>query len=348
MSASKMTSRERALAAYSFMPVDVPCFDLMEGAVWPELAADFDARYGLKGVDPIEAALGSDFKWAIFGSMDGAFPLSPGYERSGTFSDTVPRPLGGVKTPADVREMFRPDASRLSLPDFKSLREKYPDRALICCPGWMPVFSGICDDFGMEAAMVFLHEKPEIVREYVRIKGEHALAVIRRCIKEGAKDHCDFFWLGDDFAGEASLLVAPEMWREFFLEPLRLQVQEARDAGLFVMFHSCGDVAAVYEDFIRIGINSHCGVQTSCPDMSPERLAETIGGRLVIHGGVDAQDTLVAGDRDEVIFQTKRNIRAFNECGGYVVSNSHHGMADIGADKIVAMSEAAGRWRAGA
>jgi len=340
-----MTSRERALETYNFKKTDVPCFDLMEAAVWPELAEGFKNDYGLDNNEDIQTALGSDFRWSIFSSLLNAFPEMPSYARTGTFSDIVPRPLSNANTPGDVRRFFKPDASVLTLPDFRAVRDKYPDHALICCPGWMPVFSGICDDFGMEKAMTLLHEAPETINEYVKIKGEHALNVVRRCIKEGAAEHFDFFWLGDDFAGESSLLLDPAMWREFFLEPLRKQVQEARDAGLMVMFHSCGDVSAVYEDLIKIGINSHCGVQTSCPNLSPEKLVETIGGRLVIHGGVDAQDTLVTGSEEEIIFQVKRNLEAFKECGGYVVSNSHHGMADIGADKIVSMSKGAKRYK---
>jgi hypothetical protein len=113
---------------------------------------------------------------------------------------------------------------------------------------------------------------------------------------------------------------------------------------MMVMFHSCGDVTTVYEDFIEMGINAHVGVQTSCPDMSAEELAQQIGGRLVIHGGVDAQTTLVKMDEGGVMDEVRRNIRAFSGCGGYVVSNSHHSMPDIGADKIVGMSRAAGRW----
>jgi len=196
----------------------------------------------------------------------------------------------------------------------------------------------------MVQAMSLMALEPEIIEEYVRIKKNYALEIIRRAIKAGAAKYCDFMWLGDDFAGESTMLISPDMWRELFMPALKEQVEEARNAGLYVMFHSCGYVYPVYEDFIEIGINAHVGVQTSCPNMSPEELAEKIGGRLVIHGGVDAQKTLVEGDFDEVVAQTKRNIKAFSKCGGYVVSNSHHGMSDIGADKIVAMSVGAGRW----
>ncbi|MCL2055822.1 MAG: hypothetical protein FWH02_01210 [Oscillospiraceae bacterium] len=344
---NNMTSRERAIAVYDFRVTDRPCIDLMEGTVWQELAEDFAANFSLCDAEAIQKALGSDFRWRVFPSIidpfDGSVQLSP--LNKGNYSDSLGvRPLQKAKTPGDVRRLYRPDPGKTDIPDWRAFRAEYPDKALVCCPGWMPNFAGAADDFGMETALALLVEAPEVIEEYIKIKSACALEIVRRCIKAGAGEYCDFFWLGDDFSGETAMLLSPVMWREFFKEPLRLQVQEARAAGLRVMFHSCGNAAAVYGDFIEIGINAHCGVQTSCPGMSAEELAQKIGGRLVIHGGVDAQTTLVWGDEAEVITQTKRNIAAFSHCNGYVVSNSHHGMADIGANKLAAMSKAAGRW----
>ncbi|HHY82265.1 MAG TPA: hypothetical protein GX505_06255 [Clostridiales bacterium] len=345
----EMTSRERALAVYNFQETDVPCFDLMEGTVWPELKEDFDKKYHMSDPEQIQTALGSDFRWTIFRSSYSPVPVPEDIKNNDSgksFSDeTGFRMLKNVETVAQVREiMGQMDPENIELPDFKAFRQKYPDKALICCPGWMPAFSGACNDFGMVKALSLMASEPEIIHEYVKLKSRYVVGLIKRCIAAGAAKYCDFLWLGDDFAGESSLLISPKMWRQLFKPALKEQVHEARNAGLMVMFHSCGDVTAVYEDFIEIGINAHIGVQTSCPDMSPEQLAAKIGGRLVIHGGVDAQKTLVDGDFDEVVSQTKRNLKAFSKCGGYVVSNSHHGMPDIGAEKIVAMSVAAGRW----
>jgi hypothetical protein len=345
-----MSSRERALAVYSFKETDKPSFDLMEGTVWPELKEDFIEKYQMLDVEQIQTALGSDFRWMIFQSSNNTTPVSSNgiIDDSGkSFSDSIGfRPLKAVETVAEVRNiMGQLDPKEIGIPDFKAFRDKYPDKALICCPAWLPAFSGACNDFGMVKALSLMASEPEIIYEYVRLKNKYVVGLIQCCIAAGAAKYCDFLWLGDDFAGESSLLLSPAMWRNIFKPALKEQVQEARNAGLMVMFHSCGDVAAVYEDFIEIGINSHIGVQTSCPGMSPEQLSETIGGRLVIHGGVDAQKTLVSGDFDEVVWQTRRNMRCFSHCGGYVVSNSHHGMPDIGAEKIVAMSIAAGRWK---
>lgn len=342
-----MTGRERALAVYEFQSTDVPCFDLMEGTIWPELQKDFELRYQLGNQEEILTALGSDFRWKVFVSMPSNPDFTPGGDAGGTnFSDDVGyRPLQDAQTPEDVRERLaylNPD--HVDLPDFRAFREQFPNKALVCCPGWLPAFSGACNDFGMVRAMYLMAEESDILLEYIRLRTQYSLGLISRCIQAGAAKYCDFFWLGDDFSGEHSMLLSPDLWRRLFKPSLAEQVARIKESGLKMMFHSCGDVAAVYEDFIKIGIDAHVGVQTSCPDMSAEQLADRIGGRLVIHGGVDAQTTLVELDTDGVMEQTRRNIRAFSGCGGYIVSNSHHGMPDIGADKIVAMSKAAGRW----
>jgi hypothetical protein len=334
-----MTCRERALAAYAFRKTDIPCVDLMEGTVWPSLKEDFARRYGLTDNEAIQSALGSDFRWSVFKTY---FPPDDNAPVVGNYSGA--RFLANVETEQELRGLLRLDPNRPEIPDYGRFRETHPGKALICCPAWMPAVSGAFRDFGMEQAMCLMYDKPELIAEYARLAGAYALGVIRRCIRAGAAEHCDFLWLGDDFAAGPAMLLSPDLWRALFKEPLRLQIQEARDAGFRVMFHSCGDISAIYEDLIGMGLNAHIGVQTSCPNLAPEKLAATVGGRLVIHGGIDAQTTLVQEDEAGVVAQVRRNLDAFAACGGYVVSNAHHSLADIGAHKIAAMAKGAGRW----
>jgi hypothetical protein len=225
-----MTSRERALAAYHFKSTDIPCFDLMEGTIWPELLQGFTERYGMNNKEEILSALGCDFRWTIFASMppDPNAPTTP-QEGGANFSDTVGyRPLQDAVTAKDVaKKLAYLDAGRIALPDFKAFREQYPDKALVCCPGWMPAFSGACNDFGMLRAMSLMAEEPEIIEEYVRLRTKYILDLMDRCIQAGAARYCDFFWLGDDFSGEKSMLLSPRMWRRLFKPALAAQVARA-------------------------------------------------------------------------------------------------------------------------
>jgi len=75
--------------------------------------------------------------------------------------------------------------------------------------------------------------------------------------------------------------------------------------------------------------------------MDPESIARDFGGRMVFYGGLDVQNLLSFGSRDDVAREVRRNVSAFEHCGGYVVANSHHGEQSINGGNIVAMFEAA-------
>ncbi len=333
----KMTHRERALKTFAFEQTDRPAFDLMENAVWPELAEFFSKEYNLNTTDEILDFLDSDFRWAF------ALPEDEDkvVERETFADDLGDRFLGDVESVADLDKKFNPQPEDRVIPDFKAFREKYPEHSLIFCPLWMPGFSGACQDFGMVNALCKMATDPEIIKAYVTKLGDFAVDVLQRGIKAGAAEYCDFYWMGDDFAGESALMLSPDMWREIFKPAIARQVRIARDAGLRVLFHSCGAVESVYEDFIEMGINAHCGVQTSAKDMDIENLAKKYGGRFVIYGGVDAQTTLIHGSVKDTEEAVKRNINAFRKTGGYVVSNSHHGLPDIKGENLVAMARTA-------
>jgi len=229
------------------------------------------------------------------------------------------------------------------MPDFEAMRQMHPDKALVFCVSWTPFFSGACSLFGMQHAMITMLTEPELYHAFAIKQKEYLCEYIRLAIKAGAAEYCDFFWTGDDFAGERGLLLSPSDWRTLIKPYLREAFDVAKRAGMRTLFHSCGSVVDVYPDFIEIGIDSHIGVQTSARGMDVESLARDFGGRLVIFGGVDAQTTLVECAPEQVKEQVRRNIAAFENCGGYIVSNSHHTLPDIPGENILAMAKAAGR-----
>jgi uroporphyrinogen decarboxylase len=195
--------------------------------------------------------------------------------------------------------------------------------------------------FGMERAMITMLTEPELYHAFAIKQKEYLLEYIRLALKAGAAECCDFFWTGDDFASEKTLLLSPADWRRLVKPYLREAFDLAKAAGMRTLFHSCGAVSEVYPDFIEIGVDSHIGVQTSADGMEIGRLARDFGGRIVIFGGVDAQTTLVSGTPEQVRDQVLANIEAFADCGGYVVSNSHHGLPDMPGENIYAMARGA-------
>ena len=344
-----MTGRERALNVFKFKQTDIPCFDLQEGTVWDSLGYYFYAEHGLDSVEDVWESLGCDFRWSHLFGGDTPKPLPKDKSEvkglSGTnYSDsTGGYLLSSAESAADVDRLFNPDPNARPLPDFKAMRQKYPDKALVFCVPWTPFFSGACSLFGMERAMVVMLTQPELYHAFAIKQKEYLCEYIRLAIRNGAAEYCDFFWTGDDFSMESGLILSPADWRRLIKPYLREAFGVAKGAGMHTLFHSCGSVSVLYPDFIEMGIDSHIGVQTSSKNMEIGRLAAEIGGKLVIFGGVDAQTTLVKCSPEQVGEQVRRNIAAFEDCGGYIVSNSHHGLPDIPGENIYAMAKAAGR-----
>jgi uroporphyrinogen decarboxylase len=121
------------------------------------------------------------------------------------------------------------------------------------------------------------------------------------------------------------------------------QVRLLKDHGMFVLLHSCGAVRPILSDLIDIGIDALLVFQTTADGMDPESIARDFGGRMAFYGGIDVQNLLSFGSREDVEREVRRNAAAFAACGGYVVANSHHGERSINGDNIVAMFAAAKR-----
>jgi len=340
-----MTARERALEVFKYRQPDKTCFDLMEGTVWDRLGYFFNKNYGCKQGEDVLNLLDCDFRWSHLFNADR--PLAESEKDWRTvkcYSDSLGGyPLAEVESVADVDRLFDPDPYARPIPDFKSMRETYPDKALVFCISWTPIFSGACQVFGIEETMAKMMLEQEIFKAFAIKQCEYLTEYTKLALKAGAAEYCDFIWFGDDFAHEKTLLVSPEIWRKLVRPYLEPAIRIGRGSGLHTLFHSCGAVSEVYGDFIDMGVEAHIGVQTSAHNMDPEYLAKHFGGKIVIFGGVDAQTTLVEMTPGEVCEQVKKNIAAFGDCGGYIVSNSHHGLPDIKGENIVAMARAAGR-----
>jgi uroporphyrinogen decarboxylase len=137
------------------------------------------------------------------------------------------------------------------------------------------------------------------------------------------------------------MLISPDCWRKLIKPYLAQQVRTLRDSGMFVMYHSCGSVRPILHDLIEIGVNALLVFQTNARGMDVESIAREFGGRLAFYGGIDVQYLLSFGSEEEVKSTVAKNIRAFESCGGYIVANSHHGLATIRGDNLETMFAAA-------
>jgi uroporphyrinogen decarboxylase len=95
-------------------------------------------------------------------------------------------------------------------------------------------------------------------------------------------------------------------------------------------------------DLLDNGIDILNPVQISANNMDPFELKQKYGHRLVFWGGgIDAQHILPRAKPEEIREHVRKNVEAFKAGGGYVFNNVHNIQADVPAENIVALFDAA-------
>jgi len=307
----------------------------------------FRETHGLENGEAIQDFLDTDCRWAGLRYVapedeKAPAPPPPVERQSRTYSDAVARgPLAEANTIADVESFWGwEDEDRWQPGDYAAIRARYPDHALVLGHTWTPLFWGACAAFGMEEALVRLHTDPVLVDAFIERQQAFYIGIMRRAVKAG-QGICDICWLGDDYASQRNMLIAPDVWRRHIKPHLAEQVRLGREHGMYVLLHSCGAIRDIIPDLIDIGVNGLLVFQTTARGMDAESIAEEFGGKMVFYGGVDVQHLLSFGSVDEVKARVKANIKAFAKCGGYIVANSHHCIDTVKGENLVAMCEAA-------
>ena len=135
-----------------------------------------------------------------------------------------------------------------------------------------------------------------------------------RSVTMCAETDVDGVQLVDDWGTQISLLISPDLWREFF-KPLYKEYCDILLAkGKYIFFHSDGHIEAIYPDLIELGIHA-LNSQVFCMDM--DKLGRQYAGKIVFWGEMDRQHILPFGTEDEVRNAVRRiaNTLRYNKSG---------------------------------
>lgn len=157
-----------------------------------------------------------------------------------------------------------------------------------------------------------------------------------RQVREALKYDIDAVYFGDDWGQQRGLQMGPRIWREFLLPPLRKMYATVRDAGKFVMIHSCGDVDELFDDLVAAGVNCFNPFQPEV--MNIWSLLPAYRGRLAFHGGLSTQRTLPFGSVHDVRDETDRLLK-LGQDGGYIFAPAHDVEGDVPLENMLAAIE---------
>jgi uroporphyrinogen decarboxylase len=146
--------------------------------------------------------------------------------------------------------------------------------------------------------------EPDIHRVADMILDQSA-AEVALAIKIGA----DGIAFGDDYGTERGLIMSPEMWRGFFKPRLAALFRPAVEAGLHVVFHSCGKLMELLPDLRAVGVTA---IWPQLPAYNMIELAarcKDLGLAVAVH--TDRANTMTYGKPEDVKDLVKREYETF-------------------------------------
>jgi uroporphyrinogen decarboxylase len=153
----------------------------------------------------------------------------------------------------------------------------------------------------------------------------------------------DWFWTGDDIAGQCGMMLSPESWRKLIRPHLKRVFAVGKSRRLPVAYHCCGALRPIIGDLIEIGMDVLNPIQSNCPGMDPLDLKREYGRQLAFMGGVDTQQLLPNGSPEQVRSATARLVEGMtSDGGGYILAASHTISPETPDENIFAMYDAAG------
>ncbi|MFC1452332.1 uroporphyrinogen decarboxylase family protein [Verrucomicrobiota bacterium] len=201
--------------------------------------------------------------------------------------------LGEVKEPV-LKDWV--DWDSLKIPDIRDetrwesladARDRAGDRFLMA--SGISLYERVHFIRGLEDTWVDIHTAPAELGRLIDVLVDMNLYAIERYSRAGADGY--MWW--DDWGLQNRLMISPDSWREIWKPRYARVYRGAREAGLLTFLHSCGDITAILDDLIEIGLDVIQMDQQE--NMGLDLLGRQFGGRITFWCPVDIQATMVHG-----------------------------------------------------
>ena len=161
---------------------------------------------------------------------------------------------------------------------------------------------------------------PDAIARFVNRLHEFNLGILRAQI-QAAGGLLDGIVIWGDVAYKKGMLFSPVFWRKHFKPGVKAMVDECHVHGLPVIYHGCGNVNRIFEDFIEIGVDAYnpleakagLGRHRPAPPLRPPH-------RLLRQHGRDRFGPAAATKNSSAAVLTKLNAA---KGGGFIFQSDH-------------------------
>ncbi len=220
---------------------------------------------------------------------------------------------GGDNQIAGVGDGFQ----RNTPPWIETVKSSHPD---------FPVYGSIIEVsecltrlIGQQNAMLWMGEEPERMGAVINRIGAFYLEMAKAEIEAGA-GLLDGFVIWGDVAYKKCTFMSPRYWREYFKPWVAQIAAHAHEKGLPVIYHGCGNVKAIFPDYIEMGIDAYNPLEVKA-GMDCVELRKQYGHKIGFCGNSDMQ-IWESGDREAIRREVLRKLNAAKG-GGYIFQSDH-------------------------
>ena len=184
---------------------------------------------------------------------------------------------------------------------------------------------------GMENLLMDFFINEEFVEALFTKITDYNLTIIAQVLQYPV----DGFYFGDDYGQQNGLIMGPDLWRKFIKPQLKRMFSPVKERGLPVFLHSCGNISAILEELVEIGLDCYQTVQPEIYDL--HYLKERFGDNLTFYGAVSAQQFLPFATPGEVRNMIRNTNSLLGKNGGYICAPTHQVPDDVPPENIMAM-----------
>jgi hypothetical protein len=228
---------------------------------------------------------------------------------------------GGDNQIAGVGDGFTRDLA----PWIDTVKSLHPD---------FPVYGSVCEGhetlwriIGSENVMLWIGEYPDEVARFVDRINAFALELAKAQIK-AAGGMLDGMVIWGDVAYKKGPFFSPAYWRKHFKPGVKAIIDACHANGLPVIYHGCGNVNRIFEDFIEIGVDAYNPLEAKA-GLDVVDLRRRYGHRIGFCGNMDVL-LWANGSREELERTVLTKLNAAKG-GGYVFQSDHSVPGNVSA-----------------
>jgi uroporphyrinogen decarboxylase len=247
-------------------------------------------------------------------------------------------PLSEISSLDEVEQYSWPKVDDFCDAGFLDEIESHQDYAIVAGV-WAPIFHNLIWLCGFENALMNMIKEPEISHALIKKITDFWVAYTKKTLEAG-KGKIHIVQNCNDFGAHDSMLISPDTFREFFMQPLQKLYNTIKNYDAKVMQYSYGAINPIIPDLIEMGADILNPIHTSATGMEFCSLVEQYGGEIVFYGGVDTKNMLPTGSKEKIVENVAKNINLMIPYGGYILSGSQGLVPEISIHSVNTMFEA--------